>query len=93
MRANLSRLPESGEARVRLPHRYAGFTGVYFALAFNMGTDTQTIMASPIGQPMATVSVRYQSPVLRLRRTGQILFNSFGTNGTLAIWSFIVVAQ
>ncbi|KAJ3557762.1 hypothetical protein NM688_g1293 [Phlebia brevispora] len=50
--------------------------GVYFAVAFNMGTDIETIMASPIGQPMAT-----------------ILFNSFGTRGTLVIWSFIVVAQ
>ncbi len=58
-----------------------------------MGTDTETIMASPIGQPMATVSAWDPLHLLRLRRTGQILFNSFGTKGTLAIWSFIVIAQ
>ena len=30
--------------------------GVNFALAFNMGTDIEGIMDSPIGQPMAAVS-------------------------------------
>lgn len=29
--------------------------GLNIALAFTMGTDTTTILSSPIGQPMATV--------------------------------------
>ncbi|KAJ3557761.1 hypothetical protein NM688_g1295 [Phlebia brevispora] len=29
--------------------------GINFALTFNMGTDIESIMASPIGQPMATI--------------------------------------
>jgi len=50
--------------------------GVNVALAFNMGTDVASILASPIEQPLAT-----------------IFFNSFGQKGTLALWSFIVIAQ
>jgi len=50
--------------------------GVNVALAFNMGTDMENILGSPIGQPLAT-----------------IFFNSFGQKGTLALWSFIVIAQ
>ena len=30
--------------------------GLNVVLAFCMGTDTQSILSSPIGQPMATVS-------------------------------------
>ncbi|KAJ3511155.1 hypothetical protein NLJ89_g4262 [Agrocybe chaxingu] len=45
-------------------------------VAFNMGTDTATILSNPIGQPMAT-----------------IIFNSLGQNGTLAVWSFIIVTM
>jgi len=49
---------------------------VNVAIAFCMGTDLETILASPIGQPLAT-----------------ILFNSFGKNGSLAVWSFVIIAQ
>ncbi|GJE87259.1 APC amino acid permease [Phanerochaete sordida] len=45
-------------------------------LAFYMGTDPESILSSPIGQPMAA-----------------IFFNCFGTKATLAIWSFVVIAQ
>ena len=58
-----------------------------------MGTDISGIMDSPIDQPMATVSDddgSYQQEVLT---NGQIFFNSFGTKGTLAIWTFVVLAQ
>ncbi|KAI0659058.1 amino acid permease-domain-containing protein [Cubamyces menziesii] len=41
-----------------------------------MGSDMESILANPIGQPMAT-----------------ILFNSFGRDGTLAVWSVIVFVQ
>ncbi|KAG1865983.1 hypothetical protein F4604DRAFT_1779868 [Suillus subluteus] len=41
-----------------------------------MGTDVNSLLNSPIGQPMA-----------------QIFFNSFGQNGTLALWSFVVLAH
>ncbi|KAJ3553647.1 hypothetical protein NM688_g3497 [Phlebia brevispora] len=50
--------------------------GLNIALAFNMGKNVESIMANPIGQPMAT-----------------IFFNSFGTRGTLVVWTFIVLAQ
>ncbi|KAG6853774.1 hypothetical protein C0991_001485 [Blastosporella zonata] len=46
------------------------------ALTFCMGKDLKDIVASPIGQPMAT-----------------ILFNSFGTKGTLAVWAWIIIVQ
>jgi hypothetical protein len=32
-----------------------GAIGVNVALAFNMGTDIESILASPIAQPLATV--------------------------------------
>ncbi|GBE87110.1 Uncharacterized amino-acid permease [Sparassis crispa] len=56
----------------------AGVLGwaINVALAFCMGTDLESIMNSPVGQPMA-----------------QIFVNSFGQKGTLAIWSFVVIAQ
>ncbi|VDC04470.1 unnamed protein product [Peniophora sp. CBMAI 1063] len=50
--------------------------GVVVAIVFNMGTDLEAILASDIGQPMAT-----------------ILFNSFGKNGTLAVWIVVVLLQ
>jgi amino acid transporter len=46
------------------------------SLAFCMGNDINSLINSPVGQPMA-----------------QIFFNSFGRNGTLALWSFVVLAQ
>ncbi|KAK7062630.1 hypothetical protein VNI00_000118 [Paramarasmius palmivorus] len=49
------------------------------ALAFSMGSDTQAILDSSVGQPMATEV--------------QILLRSFGTKGSVAIWSVIVVVQ
>ncbi|THH11998.1 hypothetical protein EW145_g293 [Phellinidium pouzarii] len=56
----------------------AGVVGwaINMAIAFNMGTDLNAILSSPIGQPLAA-----------------IFFNSFGKNGTLALWSFIIIAQ
>jgi amino acid transporter len=41
-------------------------TVINLVLAFNMGTDTESIVASPIGQPMATVSLAYS------RRTAEM---------------------
>ena len=41
-----------------------------------MDTNTENIINSPIGQPMAA-----------------ILFSRFGQRGTLALWSFVVIAQ
>lgn len=37
-------------------HNIVHTSGVNFALAFNMGTDVQAVIDSPIGQPMAAVS-------------------------------------
>ncbi|KAI0264622.1 APC amino acid permease [Gloeopeniophorella convolvens] len=75
---------EASNARVAVPWAIVGSTaigvvlgwGIMLALAFNMGTDTASIMSSQYGQPMA-----------------QILFNSFGKNGVLAVWAVIVVVQ
>jgi len=50
--------------------------GVNVAISFCMGTDVDSIVGNPIGQPVAT-----------------ILFNSFGQQGTLAIVSFLILAQ
>lgn len=33
------------------------FLGMNMALVFNMGTDLETILSNPIGQPLATVSI------------------------------------
>ena len=49
---------------------------INLSLAFCMDTNTEEILNSPIGQPMAA-----------------ILFSRFGQKGTLAIWSFVVIAQ
>ncbi|KAI0659060.1 APC amino acid permease [Cubamyces menziesii] len=49
---------------------------VNVVFAFCMGTDLQSIIDDPIGQPTAT-----------------IFFNSFGRNGTLALWSMVAFAQ
>ncbi|KAG0694600.1 amino acid/polyamine transporter I [Suillus ampliporus] len=56
----------------------AGILGwaINVSLAFCMGTDVNSLLNSPVGQPMA-----------------QIFFNSFGQNGTLALWSMVVLAQ
>ncbi|KAK0441891.1 APC amino acid permease [Armillaria borealis] len=47
------------------------------SLVFCMGRNYQTIIDSPIGQPMATVDS----------------VNSFGKTGTLVVWSFIILTQ
>ncbi|KAI0324642.1 APC amino acid permease [Cubamyces sp. BRFM 1775] len=49
---------------------------VNIVFAFCMGTDLDSIIDNPIGQPTAT-----------------IFFNSFGRNGTLALWSLVAFAQ
>ncbi|KAG2338938.1 amino acid transporter [Suillus weaverae] len=56
----------------------AGILGwaINVSLAFCMGSDMNSLLTSPVGQPMA-----------------QIFFNSFGQNGTLALWSFVVLVQ
>jgi len=51
-------------------------TAVNLSLVFCMDSDTESILNSPIGQPMA-----------------EILFSRFGQGGTLALWSFVVIAQ
>ena len=51
-------------------------TAINIALAFCIGTDLDSIINNPIGQPMAT-----------------IFFNSFGRQGTLALWAFVVIVQ
>ena len=62
-------------------------------LAFNMGQDTESILASAIGQPMATVRPGAR-PIRSLTLSSRkIFFNSFGTKPTLAIWSIVVIAQ
>ncbi|KAI0708122.1 APC amino acid permease [Cerioporus squamosus] len=75
---------EASNARTAVPWALvsavgiAGLLGwiVNIVIAFCMGTDMESIMSNPIGQPMAT-----------------ILFNSLGRNGTLAVWSIVVVVQ
>ncbi|KAI0324640.1 APC amino acid permease [Cubamyces sp. BRFM 1775] len=75
---------ESHNARTAVPWAITGAvaTGgvlgwvVMLVIAFCMGSDIGSILANPIGQPMAT-----------------ILFNSFGRDGTLAVWSVIVFVQ
>ncbi|PCH35537.1 APC amino acid permease [Wolfiporia cocos MD-104 SS10] len=66
----------------------AGLMGwaVNVAIAFRMGTDMESIMDSPIDQPMAV-----PNPIRILHMT--ILFNSLGRKGTLIMWSFIITAQ
>jgi hypothetical protein len=51
-------------------------SAINVSLAFCMGNNIDSLINSPVGQPMA-----------------QIFFNSFGRNGTLALWSFVVLAQ
>jgi hypothetical protein len=60
-----------------------------------MGTDVASIMAGPIGQPLATViGFCYLNCGIDAQYCCvQIFFNSFGQKGTLALWSFIVIAQ
>ncbi|KAH9896733.1 APC amino acid permease [Cubamyces lactineus] len=75
---------ESHNARTAVPLAITGAvaTGgvlgwiVMVVIAFCMGSDIESILANPIGQPMAT-----------------ILVNSFGRDGTLAVWSVIVFVQ
>lgn len=50
--------------------------GLLIAIGFCMGTDVNSIVSSPIGQPLAA-----------------IFYNSFGKNGTLAMWAIIIVFQ
>ena len=79
-----------------MQHRSNDIVGVNVALAFNMGTDMEAILSSPIQQPLATVRLFLS---FLWEREGssdaifQIFFNSFGQKGTLALWSFIVIAQ
>ncbi|KAI0360810.1 APC amino acid permease [Trametes cingulata] len=75
---------EASNARTAVPWAIISAVGIAGVLgwvinvviAFCMGTDLESIMENPIGQPMAT-----------------ILFNSFGRNGTLAVWSIVVFVQ
>lgn len=41
--------------RYQGPLHFGGLLGINVVLAFNMGTDMESILTSPIGQPMATV--------------------------------------
>lgn len=64
------------------------------AIAFNMGTDLQGILSNPIGQPLATVSqIILWCNVVITCCAAKIFYNSFGRNGTLALWSCIIVVQ
>lgn len=64
------------------------------SVAFNMGTDMVDILSNPIGQPMATVSQRHiYISALDSNEAFQIIFNSLGMRGTLAIWSLIIVTM
>ncbi|KAI0777533.1 APC amino acid permease [Trametes elegans] len=75
---------EASNARTAVPWAIISAVGIAGVLgwamnvviAFCMGTDLESILENPIGQPMAT-----------------ILFNSFGRNGTLAVWSIVVFVQ
>ncbi|KDQ08717.1 hypothetical protein BOTBODRAFT_118262 [Botryobasidium botryosum FD-172 SS1] len=57
-------------------------TALMITIAFCMGPDLQAILDSDIQQPMATARI-----------TRSILFNSIGPEGTLGIWSVIVIIQ
>ena len=64
------------------------------AITFNMGTDLESILSSPIGQPLATVSNITVEIGVKLKIYNiQIFFNSFGQKGTLVLWSFIIIVQ
>jgi amino acid transporter len=75
---------EASNAATAVPWAIVGAIGIAgvlgwainVSLAFCMGTDLESILNSPIGQPMA-----------------QIFFNSFGQQGTLAIWAIVVLVQ
>lgn len=62
-------------------------------IAFHMGPDVAGILASPIGQPVATVFVFYSLARCLSDDPPQILLNSLGKRGTLAVWSFIIMSQ
>ena len=69
-------------------------SGLNVALAFCMGEDLVSIISNPIGQPLATVLDPTRLCVFFYSlRTSQILFNSFGKKGTLAVWSFTIMVQ
>ena len=67
-------------------------SGINMALVFNMGTDLETIVSNPIGQPLATVRVLREAGGRKLMHV-QIFLNSFGKQGTLALWSIIIIVQ
>ena len=66
---------------------------VNIVLAFHIGSDLQSVVENPIGQPMATVC----SQLFPIRRTPfhdidlQIFANSVGSTGTVVIWAFMVI--
>ena len=65
-------------------------------LTFCMGTDLDSIINNPIGQPLATVRIPKQHFLGERRLIEsllQIFYNSFGQRGSLAIWSFVVITQ
>ena len=67
---------------------------VNLVLAFYMGTDMEAIATDPIGQPLAAVnSTPLTNGFLSDGPIMQIFFNSFGKNGTLALWSFLILVQ
>ena len=47
-------------------------TAINIVIAFSMGTDIENIMASPIGQPMATVSRLFFAPAFDAADTDSI---------------------
>ena len=70
------------------------FAAFILSVAFNMGTDTVTILQNPIGQPMATVRLALLFPVhSSWLNLAQIIFNSLGMKGTLAVWSLIIITM
>jgi len=61
------------------------------SLAFCMGTDVAAVVESPIGHPMAAVRLLYFDSIYpSLTLPLQIMFNSFGKKGVLAVWSMII---
>lgn len=70
-------------------------TVINIVIALYMGTDMESIISNPIGQPMATVSFSFTISHSRylIIPSSQILLNSFGRKGTLGVWSIVVFVQ
>jgi hypothetical protein len=58
-----------------------------------MGPDLDFILNGDIGQPMVGILDFYTWNLTYPRQQAQILFQSLGHKGTLAIWAIVVIVQ